>query len=223
MRELLTNLEFWRIVAGLAWPAVFLVAFFALRRQVAKIFDRDEMEIEVAGLRVRVSDATKQIGKQSAELVDRVAALESALPARDRHTDAATSSTNFSILWVDDYPSNNAFLIDKFRTDGVEVDLSMTTADALRKLKQRPFNVLISDLGRKEEGADNPFAGLDLLNGLTALGTRLPSVIYAGKRGLAHERQLKQAGAELVTASPVEVMAFVDHYRNKLASKSAGI
>lgn len=219
MSEVLTNLEFWKIVAGLAWPAVVLVIFFALRTQVRRIFEREEMDIEVAGLKVHVRDATKQIGGQQTELMQRVAALEAVRGGRSGDdVTLANARTPFSLLWVDDYPSNNAFLIDKFRSDGIDVELSLSTEDALGRIGQRRFNLLISDLGRREGTSDNPFAGLDLLKRLSGGGDRIPSVIYAGRRGLEHERELKAAGANLVTSSPTDVIAFVEHHRKFVAN-----
>lgn len=212
MQTLLTNIEFWKLVAGMAWPIVALVMFFFLRGQILRIFDREEMDIEVAGIKIRVRDATKQLGTQLTDLTGRVAAIESGHKPAPSNT-IAHSERSFSILWVDDYPSNNAFLVDKFRLDGIGVELSLSTADALTRAAVHKFDVVISDLGRQEDGSNHPFAGLELLEALKANGFEIPTVIYAGQRGLQNEIRLKQAGALLVASSPVEVIAFVEHLR----------
>jgi CheY-like chemotaxis protein len=213
MDPLLENIEFWKVIASMAWPAAILVIFFVLRGQIRRIFDREEMDIEVAGFKIHVRDATKRLGRDLTGLMDRVATIEAKRDEPANSPETRFQSHRFSILWVDDFPSNNAFLIEKFRADGVEVEISTSTEEALQKLRQRDFDVLISDLGRIENGRDNPFAGLDLLQRLSSVGLPTPSLVYAGRRGLENERKLKEAGAELVTSSPIEVIAFVEHHR----------
>jgi CheY-like chemotaxis protein len=212
MQTLLGDIEFWKLLAGMAWPIAALIMFFVLRNQILRLFDREEMDIEVAGLKLHVRDATKQLGTQLADLTGRVAAIESG--QRPVSGDSpARIGRHFSILWVDDYPSNNAFLVEKFRIEGMEVELSMSTSDAMARLDVRTFDIVLSDLGRVEGGVTHSFAGLELLERLSAKGLKIPVAIYAGPRGVVNEKKLKKAGAALVAGSTTDLIRFVESAR----------
>ena len=91
-----------------------------------------------------------------------------------------------ALLWVDDYPENNAFEVDALKRKGVEVIPAATNSDALRSVKAgRPLDVIITDMGREGEGDD---AGLELLKGLHDLGVSTPVIVYASAPAVARTR-----------------------------------
>lgn len=110
--------------------------------------------------------------------------------------DPASSPT---ILWVDDYPQNNTPIVRTLRSLGITVELALTTEEALSRLAVGSYRLIISDLGRKEDGVDREMAGLDLINEIRSRGYAVPVIIYAGYRGLQHRNELVSAGAVLVT------------------------
>ena len=220
MGELLSNAEFWKAITSLAWPIAALILFFSLRKHVAPLFRRDNLTIKVAGLEVSVKDAAESLGTQVADLQSRLADLElSSIASNSEETSKLQNSvvedeleTNSAkiLLWVDDYPSNNAFIIEKLRGSDIEVVLSLSTEEALEKIQKINPTAIISDLGRMENGSDNPFAGLDLLRKMRSEDMKIPTLIFAGKRGLANKKKLVAAGAVNVTASGVDVMRFIE-------------
>jgi CheY-like chemotaxis protein len=107
-----------------------------------------------------------------------------------------------SVLWVDDYPENNKSLIAAMQELGIEVQLSHSTADALEKLKTGNFGLIITDLGRREDGREVRMAGLELVQAVAQLPDHPPIFVYAGQRGLREANKLREAGADFVTASP---------------------
>lgn len=107
-----------------------------------------------------------------------------------------------ALLWVDDYPDNNRELIGAMRELGIEVNLALTTSDALNALERRRFGLIITDLGRTERGEDHPMAGLELIQAVAEQRDSPPVFVYAGRRGLEHESLLREAGAAFVTTSP---------------------
>lgn len=72
--------------------------------------------------------------KAAAESIVRAAA-----PRRERNERAKT------VLWVDDRPENNIFERQALESFGLQFALSLSTNDALEKVKQKPFDVIISD------------------------------------------------------------------------------
>jgi CheY-like chemotaxis protein len=124
--------------------------------------------------------------------------------------DKNKESKKLSVLWVDDYPSNNAFIIDQFMKDGIHVKLSLTTEDGIKQLNDNKFDLVITDLGRKENGVSKPFAGLDLIKQMRGSNQTIPIIVFAGPRGLENKERLTRAGANLVTVSWVEIQNFVN-------------
>ena len=127
-------------------------------------------------------------------------------------TSYVSSSQRASVLWVDDFPSNNAFLIQGFEEEGIRVRKELSTKSGLFALANERFNAIITDLGRKEDGTDNPFAGLDFIEAVRSSGCPTPILVFAGRRGLENRERLLSAGATEVTASPVEVFRFVHEH-----------
>lgn len=138
---------------------------------------------------------------------------ESVPPARTETTriePTGSEPASLRILWVDDVPSHNAFLADRLRGMGHEVDTSLGTADALSRLKAVQYDCLISDLGRRENGVNNSMAGLQLIERVREGGNEIPILIFASSRAKALEGRLTAAGATRVTNSGIDVLAFVD-------------
>lgn len=202
-------------VSGFAWPAAGVAIAFFFRRFIAQMLTRESVSIKIAGMEVSVADAAKQTGSTLADLVERVAQLEDSM--RVTQGTGAKSPVELgrargspeSVLWVDDYPSNNAFLIQKFEQDGISVRKEISTDAGLAALQQESFSAIISDLGRNENGVSNPFAGLDFVKAVRESGSQTPILIFAGTRGLENRDKLISAGANEVTASPVDVYRFV--------------
>lgn len=53
-----------------------------------------------------------------------------------------------NVLWVDNRPDNNIFERQALESFGLQFVLSLSTEDALEKVKQKPFDAIISDMGR---------------------------------------------------------------------------
>jgi CheY-like chemotaxis protein len=221
MSKLLENAEFWKAITGLAWPLVVLFVFFRFGPVIVSLLKRENVSIKVGNLELSVQDAAKNIGRSIADLQERLSSLETqqgaTTPKQSSIIENALAENSIrsrvpQLIWVDDYPSNNAFLIEAMKDRGIDVTLSLSTEDAIKCITSKHFDFLITDLGRKENGSENPFAGLDLLKRLRAIGSELPVLVFAGKRGLENERILIEAGAEAVTTSGVDVMAFVERH-----------
>ena len=111
------------------------------------------------------------------------------------------------ILWVDDNPSNNAFIIDKLGKDGVEVTEALSTREALTFLGKNTKNidVIISDMGRFEDGQYQPNAGLKLIEAMRDLG--IPIFVFSSAQyAREHGETVRTAGAKLVTSSSLKLL-----------------
>lgn len=232
MIALLTNVEFWKAFSAMLWPIVALVIFLALRTKLLAFFNKDSISIKVAGMEISVADVTKKMGADVADLQKHLAEMETQIASLVRNNATGNSDPNrataappelevevdpniksFRILWADDYPSNNAFLLEQFKTDGIDVVLALTTQEAINAFQNDRFDLIITDLGRREDGVSQPYAGLALIKEIRKLAREIPVLVYAGQRGMENMVKLKKAGANFVSQSAVELQRIVQHYR----------
>jgi len=117
------------------------------------------------------------------------------------------------VLWVDDHPENNALLIDRLLGAGFQIHSAKTTEAALQRLEVAPVSLVITDMHRTGEGSATRPAGLALLLALAERGLQagtLQACVYCSKAAaLRYGDQARRAGAALVTASPTDLMAFI--------------
>lgn len=76
------------------------------------------------------------------------------------------------VLWVDDRPDHNARLLDSLRDQGVRVDVAMTVSDAVARLGEHEYAIVVSDVSRVEDGD----AGLRQLD---EASDRVPVVVFS--------------------------------------------
>ncbi len=218
-------------LAAVLWPLLAGVIFFAARKNVFALLQRQSVSIKVGGMEISAADAAESLGRDVADLQARVISIESALrhssgvdlddpsarlaAAHDLNVAPAPTfgHANFTVLWVDDHPENNAFLIQRFEEEGIEVVLAKSTAEALTRSDASPPDMVITDLGRREDGKSFSFAGLDLVRQIRRRDPAIPIAVFAGARGMQNREKLTLAGAQLVTQSSVELQVFVQKQR----------
>jgi CheY-like chemotaxis protein len=97
------------------------------------------------------------------------------------------------ILWVDDVPTNNTYESNLFRRLGANITTSLSTLDALEKLKNNRFDLIISDIHRNEMEGSNPDAGYELLESMNMMKLNIPLIFYTGSVGKINMRRSQSA------------------------------
>ena len=155
--------------------------------------------------RVRASkDTSRQPGERSqptADLAKLNAILERAFSAEDQ-----ANLIGKAILWVDDNPSNNDSEVLALRKIGLAVDLVDSTSAALDALAKRPYDMVISDMGR---GAEK-FAGYALLQAIRAHQNPVPFIVYSAEGSKdEHRKAAIQRSALGSTDYPHELLDLI--------------
>lgn len=109
------------------------------------------------------------------------------------------------VLWVDDQPSNNIYERRALEALGIRIVLSESTEDALKKLQERKFSAVISDMGRPSDRQ----AGYTLLAAKQDAGDQAPFIIYAGSNRAEYQAEARQKGAIGSTNNPQELFQMV--------------
>ena len=111
------------------------------------------------------------------------------------------------ILWVDDNPKNNAFLIASLQNQGISVSTAAHTKEAVERFRRGDFDCVISDSCRHEGGPlDNCQAGFELAGSLRELNDEVPIYIYADEVDEKMKAKAHNVGATAITSSPSELL-----------------
>jgi CheY-like chemotaxis protein len=226
--------SFNKILDGLskiAWPLIAVVLMLLFTSTFRQAFSTRPFKIKVGDMEIDVQQATDQITKQIQDLQSNVAELKPAEVAgleadtkplaknvpKAAPTEAA--STGLRILWVDDRPENNAFEIATLRGEGAEITQVRSTKEALELISQNPqkYDIIISDMGRREGLSFLGTAGLELLRALRARDIQTPFYFYSTSQALkGHIDEITSAGASGATTSPVELVRQLRHHAQTL-------
>jgi CheY-like chemotaxis protein len=178
--------------SGVGFGLGYLWARLLLRflLEMAEKFAAEESTLDqiMNSLRSASKDKTSQEPEHAL-----VAAAEKALRT------AEVSSAFLPILWVDDTPSNNTPLVDALHALGIGVDQALSTAAAMEALNKRSYGLVISDLGRSENGQWHERAGLELIESIRNIPSDVPIFIFGTRRAVEMREELELSGAALVT------------------------
>ncbi len=152
----------------------FLLLFLWTRVNLPLLYARSDVEQTLAYELIRQEGMVE--GEQKA--VDVLAQKISPAPVHEVSRDLASGdiSRRKHLLWVDDRPSNNENVARVLQnTLAVVIDTATSTPDALQKLSDSKYELVISDLGRPE----GRFAGLDLVSQLRQNQNNVTFIIYS--------------------------------------------
>lgn len=116
------------------------------------------------------------------------------------------------ILWVDDYPGNNESLVSQLQVEGIEVVEALSTRQAMEILAsgKSVFDLLLSDMGRNEDGKEQPDAGIQLVRRVREARIRTPIYIYTSASQAANRREdTLKAGGNGITCSVHELFEWI--------------
>ena len=158
-------------------------------------------KIDAGNLALLQQSAIEDLRKQVSDITPDAVSEASPQPT------AATPSLK-SLLWVDDNPSNNTLLVEQLVRAGVRVEQVRSTADAEKALGTRTYDVVISDMSRREQGQVVDDAGIRLASAMRAEHPGIPLLIYcgtymAGRYGEA----ARAAGVAFITSSATRLLA----------------
>jgi CheY-like chemotaxis protein len=114
---------------------------------------------------------------------------------------------------VDNKHAKNALIVDRLRGIGVSVLLAGSTVQALTLVKQHDFDIVITDMHRRERANDGFPSGIRLIAAMrgapsaSTAGGRPSIILYCAKRSLlTYGKDAEAKGADFVTSSEVELL-----------------
>ncbi|MGW2614628.1 response regulator [Streptomyces sp. NPDC001500] len=202
--------ELIRALTGLAWPVFAAWVVWKLLPEIRDVVRKRAFSLKVGNNELTVQQFTEQVVETTAELQQQLTARTGrSLQGEDPSPPARDVLRR--ILWVDDNPANNAYQTGQMQAMGVEVVQAESTDEGLRALRRSPlpFDAVISDMGRTEDGGFDPDAGLTLIRRIREAGDTVPVFVYGGSGATARREQVAAAGGDGVTQSPSELFALL--------------
>ncbi|NTW76887.1 MAG: response regulator [Syntrophaceae bacterium] len=207
-------------IGSVAWPASFILLIFLFRPAIAGLIESAKSRkftLRLGGQELTMEEASEQQRKLIADLQAQVLeikkSIEGIAPAAPETPEKAAPQMPpavTSVLWVDDQPKNNSYFVQQLVDRGVNVELAMSTAEGLRMFDKKTYGVVISDMGRTEDGTYKPTAGLELLKVIRERNKTTPFIIYSSSRGeRGHREAAIKLGATTLTTSPTEMFGLL--------------
>lgn len=183
----------------------FLLAYLWARLRLRVLLETSEVDAQYESVRDTVERGLSQANRQSSKDAKRDNRRDIRRTAEFADQVADSIVAFKAVLWVDDHPSNNLELMSTMREMGIEVRIATSTEQALPMVTE-DIGLVITDLGRFEDGAEVPFAGQELIERLAGTANRPYIIVYASRRGVQNRDRLLAAGADFVASSPSECL-----------------
>jgi len=208
---------FMQALSALAWPIIVILVVVLFTPTVKRILESltsRGFTVKVGGQELTVSEASEQQRKLITDLQQQVLAVKSAMDSAGmevgtsspRETLAPVAS---SVLWVNDQPKDMSYFIELLREHRIDYDIAISTADALQELSQKREVLVVSDIGRVENGEYVPDAGIKFLRAVRQTDPTIPFVFSTTPRGQKeHSKEASELNARVVT-SPMELIAIL--------------
>jgi CheY-like chemotaxis protein len=213
-------LELLRII--LCWPVAILILSWLFRKELRSLLNEFRSLLSVAGTtliqrmktvtfgraKIEFAEAREQAiketienaaaefkddPKQLAEYV--IEQVRKIVGMRSEPTETKAPLKGRRILWVDDKPEGNTYEANLLRKLGADIQPCVSTTEALEALRNRTYDLVISDVFRMEDGVRNRSAGYDLLDEVKRKWPDLPLIFYTGASRISPTRGQGAFGA----------------------------
>jgi len=191
-------------LSSLAWPVIFGILLYKFHKPIQTLIESArgrKFTIKVAGNELTMEEASEQQRKIVNDVQSRLAEIEKRLEGKaeislNNGTESAPRSKR--ILWVDDNPKNNSYLIASIQEKGHSIDIALTTDEGIRKFKENNYDIVISDMSRPEDKK----AGMTLAKAIQSIRSDVPYFIYCGGWAARNMREeALSAGVTYITSS----------------------
>jgi CheY-like chemotaxis protein len=166
-------------IPALAWVAFALVVYLTLRRPMLERVLPRLSQFKGLGLEITLTEELLRQATEATEPADGQATRVTPDERRGvlRRLDHATDYLSGGrVLWVDDHPEYNQYIIRLLRQVGMRVDLAHDTDEALVALRRSEYDIVLSDIRR----GDDFDAGLRMPQTFREHHITVPVVIFTG-------------------------------------------
>ena len=208
-------------IAALAWPIVALVVAYLFKRPLEELLNSArtrKVVLKIAGQEITMEEANQQQQRMIEDLQVQVLELRRRHEEKPTEVKALPAAVHLlegpprkrRLLWVDDNPKNNSFLLQKLDERGFSVDLALSTDEGIKMFAGNSYLLVVSDMGRSESDKYNPTAGLSLLRELRKEDSKVPVIFFTSSDSARkHEKEVRDQGGAGITGSVTELWELI--------------
>lgn len=194
-------------ISSLAWPILFGILLYKFYQPLKTLIESArgrKFTIKVAGNELTMEEASEQQRQIINDIQSKLAEVEKRL-ALIQPINSSPEITNTlrskQILWVDDNPKNNSYLVASLQEKGHIIDIALTTDEAITKFTSQQYDIVISDMGRPGDGK----AGITLAKQIRTLSPQVPFYIFCGAWAAKNfqEEALKNGVTDITSSGTV--------------------
>ncbi|MBF0137387.1 MAG: response regulator [Magnetococcus sp. DMHC-1] len=201
-----------------AWPIIVIVLVFKFANPIGgfvKDFSNKKLKIKFGEYELSIEEVSDQqrtivgdIQLKVAELEKKLSGFTATLPQNKAPSvrEDSLNPINRRILWVDDLPRNNAYLVSLLKERNDTVDIARNTEEGMRKLQEINYDIIISDMKRPESDK----AGIELAERIRIINKKVPVFIFCG--GWAAQNMKEEAlrsGVNGITSSSTTLLSML--------------
>jgi CheY-like chemotaxis protein len=208
-------------LTGAFWVVLAAVVILRLLPTIRSIVASRGFTIKAGGAEISVQQASDTLAHGVEDLREQLTALKAQVEAGGAVAPAAGAGEAAAspiaagvpqlrrVLWIDDHPENNVYEVQALHRKDVAVDQVTSTADGLSAVLHAtiPYDVVITDVGRHENGHDRPQAGLEFIQQMRREDPETPILVYASAAAVGRLYDaITAAGANGATSSATELL-----------------
>ena len=216
-------------ISALLWPCIVILLVFLFKPAVAALIESAKsrkFSLKIGGQELTMEEANAQQRTLIADLQTQVLEIQKKIGgiSQSKTKQHATKTRGIDqrarILWVDDQPKNNSYFVQQLSDKGFSIDLALSTSEGLRRFDREKYSIIISDMGRTEEGSYKVTAGLELLKNIRAQSLEIPFIIFCtSRKSREHSSEAKALGVTSITSSPTELMGIIQNELGNIAAQ----
>lgn len=214
---------FVKIIQVLIWPLLVLTLVLVLKDSVVNLINKSDVSVSAGDFAINLKRTKDFVEKASKG--QEISGIEfesiTGLSISEQNVKMLSRSR---ILWVDDNPFNNRYVILALESLGTRITNALSTDEAMFFLSNAKFDIVITDMCRKTSRNVCDQIQVDELDGyvlmqkmqnLKPLALLPPVLIYAAYDGDAKtpyreiRKQSRERGAYAQTNRPIELIQLV--------------
>ncbi len=221
--------DFAKILEGISaflWPCIVILLIFLFKPAFTALIESAKsrrFSLKIGGQEITMEEANEQqrilISDLQAQVLEIQRKIKNTTQSEETQilTKVNIVENRAIILWVDDQPKNNSYCMQQLSEKGFYIDLALSTSEALRRFDQEKYSIIISDMGRKEEGSYRHTAGLELLKNIRKQSFDIPFIIFCSTRKLKeYSSEANAMGVTAVTSSPTKLLGLLQDELEKM-------
>lgn len=155
--------------------------------------------------------------QNKSEMVDKILMELSAMAEQIRSEENLNSTiekynnaiNQHKILWVDDNPDNNIYIIDMLARNNIHIELAMTTTEAVNMLSSNKYDMIISDMDRSGIIDD----GMTLLDIRNKKYKNIPLIFFTSSQSISMFGEVAMnRGATFITDKTSKLIGYIQNY-----------